>query len=79
MSSTLIQNGTILDPSQKLQRKADLLIRDGKIAAIGSGVAKADEVIDAANEYGMLVANVPDTTPLRHRSSGLAEQPHPRR
>ena len=32
----LIQNGTILDPSQKLERRADLLIRDGKIAGIGS-------------------------------------------
>ena len=30
MASILIQNGTILDPSQKLQRKADLLLRNGR-------------------------------------------------
>jgi len=34
MSSILIQNGTILDPSQKLQQRADLLIDGGKIAVI---------------------------------------------
>src|SRR5829696_5042689 len=53
MPTLLIQNGTILDPSQKLQRKADLLLRDGKVASIvapnaGAGT-RADEVIDATN------------------------------
>jgi dihydroorotase len=47
MASLLIQNGTLLDPAQKLQRKADLFLRDGKIAAIGTNPGKADEVIDA--------------------------------
>jgi dihydroorotase len=47
MASLLIKNGTILDPSQKLQRKADLLIRDGKIAKIGKDLGKADKTIDA--------------------------------
>lgn len=49
----LIINGTILDPSQKLQRKADLLIRDGKIHAIlppGTG-GRADRVINATGCY----------------------------
>ena len=49
MPTLLIQNGTILDPSQKLQRKADLLLRDGKIAGVGTNLGKADEVIDASN------------------------------
>src|SRR5687767_685401 len=48
MASLLIQNGTILDPAQKLERKADLLIRDGRIASIGENLGKADRVIDAA-------------------------------
>jgi len=48
MSTILIQNGTILDPSQKLERKADLFIRDGKIAGVGSNLGKADRVIDAS-------------------------------
>jgi dihydroorotase len=47
MASLLIQSGTILDPSQKLERKADLLIRDGKVASIGTNLGKADRVIDA--------------------------------
>jgi dihydroorotase len=48
MASILIQNGTILDPSQKLSRKADLLLRNGRVAGIGSNLGKADEVIDAS-------------------------------
>ncbi|HEX3357558.1 MAG TPA: dihydroorotase [Tepidisphaeraceae bacterium] len=52
MSTTLIQHGTILDPSQKLQRKANLLLRDGKIANIvapdASPGTRADQVIDAS-------------------------------
>lgn len=45
--SILIKNGTILDPSQKLERRADLLIKDGKIAGIGTNKNNADRVIDA--------------------------------
>jgi dihydroorotase len=49
MSLTIIQNGTLLDPSRSLQQRGDLLLRDGKIAAIGSNLGKADRVrvIDA--------------------------------
>jgi dihydroorotase len=53
MSSILIQNGTILDPSRVFEQRKDLLIRDGKIEAIvapGSNT-KADRVIDAAGCY----------------------------
>src|SRR5689334_19567141 len=49
MASILIQHGTILDPSQKLQRKADLLIRDGKISTPDG--SRADRVIDASGCY----------------------------
>jgi dihydroorotase len=48
MSTLLIQNGTILDPSRKLQKRGDLLIRDGKIASIGARVGNMDRTIDAA-------------------------------
>jgi dihydroorotase len=47
MPTLLIRNGTILDPSRNLQRKGDLLLRDGKIAAQG---AKPDLVIDATDK-----------------------------
>jgi dihydroorotase len=51
MASILIQGGTILDPSRDFERRADVLIRDGKIAAVGSDLGPADRVIDAAGLY----------------------------
>jgi dihydroorotase len=49
MASILIQNGTLLDPSRKLEQKGDLYIRDGRIEAIGGKAA--DRVIDATGCY----------------------------
>jgi dihydroorotase len=51
MGTLLIQNGTILDPSSNLERRADLLLRDGKVAAVGTGLGSADRVIDAGGCY----------------------------
>src|SRR5690349_17272084 len=54
MPSILITNATLLDPSQSLERQSDLLIKDGKIAAIGKNLAsssKPDGTIDAAGQY----------------------------
>lgn len=51
MSTLLIINGTILDPSRVFERRADLLIRDGKIAAVGMNLGNADRVIDATGKY----------------------------
>lgn len=51
MSSLLIQNGTILDPSRVFERRADLLIRDGRVAAVGNDPGTADRVIDARGMY----------------------------
>jgi len=47
MASLLIQNGTILDPSQPMEQRADILLRDGKVAAIGTNLGKAEKFIDA--------------------------------
>src|SRR5688500_17539510 len=48
-SALLIRGGRILDPANEIDRVADLLIRDGRIAAIGDEVAAGDaEVFDAA-------------------------------
>ena len=52
MPSILIQHGTILDPANSLERRADLLIRHGRLAAMGENLGPADETIDAA---GLLV------------------------
>ncbi|PIU57625.1 MAG: dihydroorotase [Chloroflexi bacterium CG07_land_8_20_14_0_80_51_10] len=48
----LIQNGRIIDPSQKIDRIADLLIVDGKVAQIstvGAGLKPAPTVLDATD------------------------------
>ena len=55
MASLLIRGGRVVDPSQSLDRVDDLLIRDGRVVAIGSatigqlagGAVVADEVLDA--------------------------------
>jgi dihydroorotase len=50
MSSLLIQNGTLLDPSQNLEIKTDVLIKDGKVASIGRR-SSADKTIDATGLF----------------------------
>src|SRR5215212_9356552 len=49
--SILIQNGTVLDPSRVFELRADVLLRDGKIAAVGTDVGRGDRVIDARGKY----------------------------
>ena len=45
----LVQHGRVLDPSQGLDRQADVLVRDGRIAAIGPNLAAPDaERLDAS-------------------------------
>jgi dihydroorotase len=51
MPSILIKNGTILDPSQNLEKKADLFIDNGKIVGIDGSAKTADRVIDATGCY----------------------------
>jgi dihydroorotase len=51
MSSLLIQNGTLLDPSSATNARADVLLRDGKVAAVGANLGKADRVVDANGKY----------------------------
>lgn len=54
MNKLLIRNGTIIDPSQSLEAKRDLLIRDGRVAEIAESISANDaEVFDAA---GLTVA-----------------------
>lgn len=49
MSSLLIQNGTIIDPTQSLEAKRDLLLRDGLVAALGDSLQADDaEIFDAS-------------------------------
>jgi dihydroorotase len=51
MPSLLIKNGTLIDPSQKLFAKRDVLIVDGKIIAAGASPRPDTQVIDATDKY----------------------------
>ena len=55
MSRILIQGGRVIDPSQDLDDKLDVLIEDGAVAKIDGGIDKPEntDVIDAA---GLVVA-----------------------
>lgn len=48
--TTLIQNGTLIDPLSKVHAKRNLYIKDGKIAFCTAGTPAADRVIDAAGK-----------------------------
>jgi dihydroorotase len=48
MQTLLIHNGTLIDPSRGFEAKADVLLRDGKVAAVGTRLGQADRTIDAA-------------------------------
>lgn len=52
MPELLIKNGTIIDPANNMEAVGDVLIREGKIASVGTKTSGADRVIDAK---GMLV------------------------
>lgn len=50
MSSLVIRNGLIIDPSQSLEARSDLLIRNGRVAEIAEGVgANGVETLDASD------------------------------
>jgi len=47
----LIRNGRVIDPSQQIDEKTDLLLADGQVAALGrQATGPADEVIDAGGK-----------------------------
>lgn len=48
MASLLIKGGRVVDPSQSLDKKTDILIENGKVTKIG-GTLRAEKVIDANN------------------------------
>jgi dihydroorotase len=54
LSSLLIKNGRVIDPASKLDQVADLLIEDGRLVSIHSGISRsAEQVLDAT---GLVVA-----------------------
>jgi dihydroorotase len=54
MTQILLTNGTVLDPAARSPRQAELLIVDGKIAEVGTGLrghAPQAQVLDCSNLY----------------------------
>ena len=47
---TLIFGGRVIDPANRVDAKVNLLIENGKIAWVGTGMPKADETIDATGK-----------------------------
>ena len=62
MPRTLIQNGRVIDPSQGVDRVTNLLIEEGRIAAIDADAnTPAERVIDATGKLvvpGLIDLNV---------------------
>ncbi|KAH8547858.1 amidohydrolase [Umbelopsis sp. PMI_123] len=50
---TIIQNGIVIDTLSKVELRADIAIKDGKIAAVEPSIPsdQASQVIDATNQY----------------------------
>ena len=44
MGSILIRGGHLVDPSQSIDKKTDLLIMDGKVEAVGDQVAGTEGI-----------------------------------
>src|SRR5262249_46509134 len=55
MSSLLLTGGRLIDPSQDHDGPADVLLRDGKVAAIGPDASKASPEIKRIDVSGMIV------------------------
>lgn len=48
--TTLIKNGLVIDPANRVRAKLNLLIKDGKVAMVTAAEPEADEVVDAAGK-----------------------------
>ena len=54
MRPLLLRGGRVVDPSQSIDSVLDLLLADGKVAALGESLSSGDaEVVDAA---GLVIA-----------------------
>ena len=49
-NSLLIKGGHVIDPANKFNGVADVLIVDGKISAVGTNIETAEKIIDATNK-----------------------------
>lgn len=49
---TLIKNGLLIDPANQIQAYLNLVLEDGRVAAVTEECPEADSVIDAARKGG---------------------------
>ena len=50
MSSLLIQDGRVIDPSQQMDRVTNLLVENGRVSAYDVAAGRQDRVLDAAGK-----------------------------
>lgn len=53
MTTVLIRNAHVIDPSQKLDGVADVFVKDGKIAEIGANLAPSGEINETIDGTGL--------------------------
>ena len=63
----LIKNAVVVSPADNLNKKADILIKDGVIAKIGSDITSDGEVIDAT---GLCAVTGFDDMHVHHQDPG---------
>ncbi len=75
MSTILIQNGRVIDPSQQMDRVTNLLIADGRITAYDAEPGGQDTVIDASSKIvspGLIDMHVHLREPGREEDETIA-------
>jgi dihydroorotase len=75
MSTLLLRGGRVIDPSQALDRTADLWLSDGKVAGLGSQNLTADRTIDCGGKIvcpGLIDMHVHLREPGREEDETIA-------
>ena len=75
MSTILIQNGRLIDPSQQMDRVTNLLIADGRIAAYDAQPGEQETIIDATDRIvspGLIDMHVHLREPGREEDETIA-------
>ena len=75
MSTILIQNGRVIDPSQEMDRVTNLLIEDGRIAAYDAKPSDQETIVDASDRIvapGLIDMHVHLREPGREEDETIA-------
>src|SRR5918995_3054166 len=75
MSTLLLRNGRVIDPSQGIDRVAELWLSEGKVVGLGPQSLTATRVIDCAGKIvcpGLIDMHVPLREPGREEDETIA-------